>query len=280
MVIFRLLGYTEFSYSSTYLLILGFVFEKTLLSIIIGRYFYKSELNKKLLDNEFQIASKTQKFLLPANVPSNERIQFSWFYSPKLEVGGDFFDLYYKDNKYYILLMDVAGHGISGSMIASMVKIIFDKYKTIPEVSKILNLIRKSLIGKIGNLFITGIFLEIDLKNMSLSVHMAGHEPLYLIQKNKFQKIKLHGKPIAEYYDMDLEKSIISINKNDILFLYTDGLIELFNKQEELDIKKIINILEKNDFDIEKTNHEIQKIINKNKSKIDDDITYIFIKIK
>jgi sigma-B regulation protein RsbU (phosphoserine phosphatase) len=148
---------------------------------------------------------------------------------------------------------------------------------------KVLEYLNIKLFNQIGDNFVTGQYALIDLDKYFLEISNAGDNPLYLIRKNILQKIEVKGRAIGLFEDSTYITQKVKIEKDDILFFYTDGLTEAINDKEEVFKNKLEEILIKNS---NKTSKEINQII-LNELKIftqkehyDDDIALVTIKIK
>jgi sigma-B regulation protein RsbU (phosphoserine phosphatase) len=161
-------------------------------------------------------------------------------------VSGDFFDFYMKDDKVDGAgLFDVSGHGISSGLLTLIAKsIIYRNFRNMEneKLGMLMNSINKALINEIGQTgyYITGILLR--FKESVVEYANSAH-PHMLFRKAHSGKV---GKVIPHDGDgivgnflgvsaMEEEyKSLgVKLNQGDCVFLYTDGLADMKNPQEE-----------------------------------------------
>lgn len=271
--------------------------DSRLLSIIAaqsGQLIRNSQLQeeaieKKRMEQELTFARNIQMSLVPAKDPKSDRYEIASYFNPADEVGGDYFDYFFLDkNQIAIVQADVSGHGVSAAMIMTMVKGILSsvthKFTTADEALLEVN----STLSKIApqEMFVTMIFMVLDLEKKILKLSNAGHNPplLYSCKSKSFDWIEIQGCALNLTESPAYQIRGISINSNDIILLYTDGVTETINIQSELYGKdRLAQALKKgvDDSPAEIINH-IRNDLNtfSNNSSQTDDIALIAIKIK
>lgn len=213
------------------------------------------------IETELSFARDIQKAMLPEKSEefyNNKSFRIYGEMTPAKEVGGDFYDYYYLDDDHIVLtIADVSGKGVPASLYMSMTKILLKteaKKSLSPE--EILTRVNTQLCNdKSENMFIT-VWLGIyEISTGLLKASNAGHEfPIikrsgekYEIYKDKHSFV-LGGLSFAKYKEYE-----ISLNKNDIIFLYTDGATEAINKEEKMfgtdGILNTLNSSEERDFE-------------------------------
>lgn len=200
----------------------------------------KSELQKERnhrlsqLQKELILARDIQSKLLPTELPAIPGYSFASLYIPLDEVGGDFYDIYEKNGKVYFFLCDVSGHGVPACLIASMVKMAFQsEIQREKSITKIMQGINKSLYSIIGNNFVTAMIAELNTKDKSIQYTTAGHPPFYHVTKNDIFELSTKGKPLGVFPDAEFKSKKVHPTEGDLLFLYTDGIVESANKEKE-----------------------------------------------
>jgi len=129
--------------------------------------------------------------------------------------------------------------------------------------------------------FFIGIYDEND---MTLEYINAGHNPPLQYTKNKkIEKLKTGGIFIG-FLPFEYESDKVQLNSGDILVLFTDGLIEAMNDNEdEFGEENVINIIKKNSKSTSKIIQntlieEVKKHIGD--KELEDDFTLVVTKIK
>src|SRR5262249_11220699 len=83
----------------------------------------RSELDKRRLENELELARSIQRSLLPSNFFCVDFIEATGQTLPSYEIGGDYFDLLrVHQDRCLLVIADVAGKGPAAALQASMVQ--------------------------------------------------------------------------------------------------------------------------------------------------------------
>ena len=194
-------------------------------------------------ETELNLASAIQKNMLPSifpPFPEHKEIDIYAAMIPAKKIGGDFYDMFLIDENHLAICMaDVSGKGVPASLIMMISKILIKNVSKIDmDVSKTFTRVNKMLCdGNDTGLFITSWFGILDLKTGKIEFVNAGHNPPLLFSKktNKFEFIKT--KPnlvLAGMEETVYKKEEVTIEKGDRLFLYTDGVVEASNINNEL----------------------------------------------
>jgi serine phosphatase RsbU (regulator of sigma subunit) len=200
----------------------------------------KSELQKDKnhrlfqLQKELILARDIQSKLLPTELPAIAGFSFASLYIPLDEVGGDFYDIFEMDDRVFFFLCDVSGHGVPACLIASMVKMAFQsEIQGEKSITKIMQGINKSLFTIIGNNFVTAMIAELNLNTRTIQYTTAGHPPFYHVTKDSILELSTQGKPLGVFADVEFQSKQISPNDGDLIFFYTDGIVESANAEQE-----------------------------------------------
>ena len=242
---------------------------------------------------ELKIAKRVQDSLIPKTLCSNDDMEISAFSKAAAEVGGDYFDTYKLDkNRLAIIVGDVSGKGTSAAFHMSQMKAVFQSLVQ-------LNLSAKEFIVKANNAlsgcldrrsFITTTYFIIDSKKKNIEFSRAGHCPTlyYSAKDKKVSFLADNGLGLGILRDDQFNKFVevneIDYYQGDILFLYTDGIIEAKNKRnEEFGYDRLKLFLEKHAFySAEYIKEEILKTLYDfcESSNLEDDITTLIVKVK
>ncbi|MCP4135241.1 MAG: AAA family ATPase [bacterium] len=195
--------------------------------------------NEAKLGKEIEMAERIQRSLLPKKIPEIKEALLAFKYIPRMGVGGDFVNLYYKEeaNKLGLFICDVSGHGVPAAMTASMVSNSLDFFwdTHFDSPSKILKEMGNSLKDKMGGNFFTGCICSIDLTEGSVIMSNAGHPPLLIIRKNGSIEMKgTKGRLIDDFFEPNSENVTLELQHGDMLVLYTDGITEAEDPDGEM----------------------------------------------
>ena len=193
-------------------------------------------IEKERLDKELQVASEIQKLLIPQEIPQSSYLEIAAEYIPCKEVGGDFYDVINLDeNRFIFVVADVSGKGIPGALVVSNMQATlhaFLEYSNdlLPVVSRLNEAIIRQTTADRYITFFIGLY---DHNKSSLTYINAGHNPPLLINnKGDMQELKTGGIFIG-FMPWDYEIEEIAFNKDDTLVMYTDGLVEAMDSEEE-----------------------------------------------
>ena len=197
---------------------------------------------RERISTELDLAAKIQAAMLPSTFPPfPDRKEFNIFASmtPAKEVGGDFYDFYLIDDDHLALVIaDVSGKGIPGALLMMVTKIIIKNYAMMGNSpAKILELLNNQICSNnSADMFVTVWMGILTISEGKITAASAGHEYPYIKQGAKgFEVLKdKHGFVIGGIEEMKYKEYEIQLNKGDTLFLYTDGLVEATNSDEEM----------------------------------------------
>ena len=197
---------------------------------------------KESIASELRIAAQIQASMLPCifpPFPDRPEIDIYASMNPAKEVGGDFYDFFMLDeNRLGFVVADVSGKGVPAALFMVIGKTLIKDYsgfgKDLGEVfTKVNNLLCES---NTSGLFITAFEGILDLKTGELEFVNAGHEKPFIYHKNE-DKWELYptraGFVLAGMEDMRYRSGKMKLEKGDRIFLYTDGVTEAANKNDE-----------------------------------------------
>lgn len=201
------------------------------------------ENEKDRINQELDFAHKIQNSVIPQNFPAfPDKNQFDLFASmrPAKEISGDFYDFFLigKDkSKLGIIIADVVGKGIPAALYMMSSKTLIKNYAEMDlSPAKIFTKANHQLCkNNEASMFVTAFMGILDIDTGVLTYTNAGHNLPYLKRAGgKFEQMKvapafaLGGLSKTVYEDKQLQ-----MNFGDTLFLYTDGIVEGQNINEE-----------------------------------------------
>ena len=157
---------------------------------------------------------------------------------PANELGGDFFELSRYDNTLYACIGDVSGHSFGAGLLMTMTK---SALQTHLEYNHNPSEIMKALNGMFLNqsdraMYATMSLLRLDLSSMQAEMCNAGHLPLYhyMAEEEKLVTRYKKGLGLGLVDKAEFENLRFSVEKGDLLFLYSDGLIEIRDEHSNI----------------------------------------------
>ncbi len=210
------------------------------LSLLRLKYTH-DELYKKneQIKKELAIARKVQEFIVPKVFPDILYPSISARYLPIEDLGGDYFDCFtLPDDKIALLIADVVGHGIPAALIMTMTKMIFQiyssQYHSSSEILTVINRNIKKLL--IEGQYITAFYIIYDNKNKQIAFTNAGHPKAlyYRKSKNSILALDTNGLFLGISDSPGYEQKILNVSEGDRIFLYTDGITEIKNMNNDI----------------------------------------------
>ena len=197
---------------------------------------------KERIGAELNVATQIQADMLPSIFPPYpNKTEFDVFATmhPAKEVGGDFYDFFLVDDDHLALVIaDVSGKGVPAALFMVIAKtLIKNRAQMGGTPSEILFDVNNQLAeGNKTDFFVTVWLAIIDIRTGEGLVSNAGHEHPCLKKKNgKFELIKYrHSPAVAAMENMKFPDHKIKLDPGDKVFVYTDGVVEATNAQNEL----------------------------------------------
>lgn len=198
-------------------------------------YSVQEILEKADLEREASIASKIQKTLHPKRLPDLPEVGFGAFFNATKGVCGDYYDIILaRRDRIGIAIADVAGKGIQSSMVMIMLRSILHLVtNTTKSAGTILNWVNKGITGKIDiDHYATLSFLSYCATDHTIEYASAGHQPMLLWRAStgNMEIIRQTTDPIGVERNSEYSEMKLTVDKGDIIILYTDGLIESLNQ--------------------------------------------------
>jgi len=194
------------------------------------------------MDADLALAKAIQKSALPSEFPAfpnnKEFDVFAGMMSAK-EVGGDFYDFYFSaDETFTITIADVAGKGIPAAMFMMRGKSVLNNIIStgIPLDQACIKANNNLCENNETTTFFTGWVGNINLSTGVMTYVNAGHnQPIIRRKGGKFEFLPCKpGLAMAVFEDFNYVLETTQLNPGDEIFLYTDGVTEATNPQQEL----------------------------------------------
>lgn len=201
---------------------------------------------------ELEIAKGIQQSFLPEREPEIAGVDIAASNMPAREVGGDFYDFIpVAANKWGLTIADVSGKGVPAALFMALSRtLVRASTSGNPKVSEGIER-ANSLIcadSKSG-MFVTLFYAILDVKERTLRYVNAGHNPPLLLKapSGDILLLKAKGVALGVVEGIKLEEAEIQLEKDDIITLYTDGIIEAINEREEqFGQQRLLRIIEEN----------------------------------
>jgi sigma-B regulation protein RsbU (phosphoserine phosphatase) len=199
---------------------------------------YEQEIQQRLLNQELETARMIQMSFLPQSVPQDTRWDIGAFWWPMQEVAGDFYDFYaLPDGRLAVIIADVSGKGVPAALFMALTVTVlrFAMSLGFPP-QEVLNRANRSIIAdQQSRMFATVFVGYLDLDARVLEFASAGHNPplLYRATTGRCEYLTASGVAIGVFEEATFAGETVTLEAEDVLVLYTDGITELINPDEE-----------------------------------------------
>jgi serine phosphatase RsbU (regulator of sigma subunit) len=204
---------------------------------------------KEGLLKELEIARGIQQRLLPQIAPKIEGMDLAAHNEPAREVGGDFYDFIpVMEDNLGLVIADVSGKGMPAAMFMGLSRTIIRASATgDPAATNAIQQANELICrDSTSGMFVTLFYAVLNTRWKRLRYVNAGHNPPMVFRKSSDEAIFLRAKGIAlgVAHEIDLEELSIDLASGDILVMYTDGITEAINEQEEaFGVERLIQVI-------------------------------------
>jgi serine phosphatase RsbU (regulator of sigma subunit) len=198
----------------------------------------KNLAEREKLEQELALAQETQASLLPRFLPQFENFSIHAYNSPTRYVGGDFYDFQQLSSGEWVgVLADVSGKGISAALLSSMVLgALSMEFHALAQPQEVLNRVNQLLCERSLPFQYVTLFLFLLSPHGTGQFISAGHNPAYLFRSatGKIEKLRSDAHFLGMFDSASYPPRTFRLDKGDILVVYSDGLTDAQNPQEEM----------------------------------------------
>ena len=219
-----------------------FSFTQTLANIIAvaieNQRLVKQNIIKERISKDLEVASEMQKLLFPSELPSNRKMDLSARYIPRHAIGGDYYDFIpLGDEEYIICIADVSGKGISAALLMAnfqaTIRTLF-KYQRFEMTFLMEELNKKVMKSTKGEKFITFFIAHYNAHTRIMKYVNAGHNQPFLLHGRKITALNEGCIGLGMLDELPyVNVGKLTLSPNTTFVLYTDGVVELENKDGE-----------------------------------------------
>jgi sigma-B regulation protein RsbU (phosphoserine phosphatase) len=242
----------------------------------LGKANKKIEAYSQALDRELEKCRQIQKDFLPQKLPQLDNWYMEEFFFPASRVSGDFYDAFVLPGGYMGLVIgDVCDKGVGSALFMALFRSLIRIFAGQAQLSRSLIDTKAQTVG--GTLdaasvrkynqveairavaltndyiaqehnemcmFATLFFGVLDPKNGRLIYVSGGHETVFVIDQNGIRKELLStGPAVGLHPQAQFKYRQIQLKPGDILFSYTDGVIDARSPDEERFTRKRLSAL-------------------------------------
>ena len=197
---------------------------------------------KERIESELRIAHDIQMGMLPRifpPFPNRADMDIYALLKPAREVGGDLYDFFFMDDDHLCFTVgDVSGKGVPAALLMAVTKILV-KSKTARgrSPSEILQSVNDDLaLDNPSMMFVTMFLGILDVRTGDVAYCSAGHPPPCVVRSSgDVETLPLiGGMALGVVEGFSYRTETLRLQKNEALFLYSDGVTEAANERQEL----------------------------------------------
>ena len=200
----------------------------------------QEKLAHALTDAQLQTAADIQKEFILQSLPSTDQVELAAEFDPAYEIGADWYDAISKGEMTYIVIADVCDKGIASALFMSVFRSLLH-YSLLDETSesatqdpeqaitRVIRQVNNYMAHNHGQsaMFATLFLGAYRLSDASLTYISAGHEQAFAIhQDGRLEALQATGPAIGLFADTTHKIGRTHIQPGEILFTYTDGLVD------------------------------------------------------
>ena len=196
---------------------------------------------KERIATELSLATNIQNDAIPSTFPAfPDRKEFDIHASmdPAKEVGGDFYDFFMIDEDHLAMVIaDVSGKGVPAALFMMSSKILINDHASLggtpAEILERVN--RQVFAGNKAHMFVSVWLGILEISTGKLITANAGHEFPMIRANGQYEMLKdKHGLVIGAMKKSRYTNTEIQLKKGDSIFVYTDGVAEATDAQDQL----------------------------------------------
>lgn len=207
----------------------------------VTRLAAEKQLKYELLQRELAAAGNIQANILPQQFPlfpEHPQVDVFALMEPAREVGGDFYDAFALDDEHICVAVgDVSGKGLPAALFMvraiTLLRLSLSKKKRFPTILPKMNELLCE--NNLDFTFLTLLVVMLNVKTGMLQIVNGGHNPpLLATVKRPFTPLPVpKGALLGVSETIVYEVADYQLNPGDALFLYTDGVTECENEQQQ-----------------------------------------------
>jgi serine phosphatase RsbU (regulator of sigma subunit) len=195
-------------------------------------------VEQERLHRELELSRQIQTEMLPRTPLRLGPAEIKGVSIPAREVGGDFFNYFaLPDGRLALLVGDVSGKGVSAALLMANVQATLRARMPLEtELAQLADGLDREIDEKTPRGVFVTLFLGIlDVERSVLRYVNAGHNPQFLLRRQGgLEALSSTGMPIALYPGQGYREATVSMTTGDLLFFYTDGLVEAENAKGDM----------------------------------------------
>lgn len=212
---------------------------------------HEQAMRQKEVEQDLQLATGVQQAFLPDKPPNTPGFRVSSYYQAAHHIGGDYYDyIHLPGGRVAVVVADVVGHGVAAAMF--MAKLSAETRFCLAsdtDVAAAIERLNDRMSALEVDRFVTFLVMVLDPESDLVTIVNAGHMPP-LVRNGVSREIcepgeEESGLPIAIAEGMDYEAVSFPMRPGDMAAMYTDGINEAMDvNDEEFGIQRIRELIQ------------------------------------
>jgi serine phosphatase RsbU (regulator of sigma subunit)/anti-sigma regulatory factor (Ser/Thr protein kinase) len=192
---------------------------------------------RERIEQELRVAQLIQQQFLPQSLPNLAGWDLSAFYLPARTVGGDFYDVMeLPDGRIMVVTGDVTDKGVPAALVmASTHALLREAGPRLISPAAVLGRVNELLCTDIpAHMFVTCLVLVFDRDSGEVQLANAGHNLPFVRGREGVRELRATGMPLGLMPESSYDEVAAVINPGEVLLLYSDGITEQHNDDDEM----------------------------------------------
>lgn len=205
--------------------------------VILAFIFHRDSIQRAKAEQELDLARRIQRAFLISQFPSMPRLEVHAVNVSSRQVSGDFYDVVPVGDSLLLAIADVSGKGVAAALMSSMLQAsLRTQAGSVDSVATmLLNMNRLLCGGDPTGKFATFFLARVDEATLELRYSNAGHNyPFLRREDGSVRELDQGGLLLGIQEDIRLGESRVQLAPGDCVVLYTDGISEAANENNDL----------------------------------------------
>ena len=204
--------------------------------------------NTRLHATLTNVAETLQLSLRPSELPAVPGWNVAGLYRPagarpRIEVGGDFYEVVSGTDGRLVLIGDVTGHGVTAATVTALLRHgLRFAARDHGGPAAILSRLDEALRQRAGLPLCTALCACLD--DRSVTVSSAGHPPALIVATDgTIRELPAPGPLLGAFADAEWTQELVPVQAGDLVLLYTDGVTEMVGGRDRFGLDRLGRLL-------------------------------------
>jgi sigma-B regulation protein RsbU (phosphoserine phosphatase) len=202
---------------------------------------HQQEVERQILDKEFEVAQQVQVSLLPKTLPQVPGWEFEAYYHAAKHVGGDFYDIFAlpdEPERLGLVIADVSGKGVPAAIFMALshtlirTTTVYGRQPSVALLRANQQILEENRTGQ----FVSVCHAVLDTRSGRLVFANAGHNPPLWVQAatGQVRELEAPGIVLGVLDEIELAEGAIDVAAGDLLIFFTDGVTEAMDSRQRV----------------------------------------------